>query len=434
MVVRLGPAWRAAVTVLCIVGVLTPAGVGAAADREDLDRVNEKLDDAQSQLEGVERRKAVELADLERIDARSAQLSEQLVALGAKLAVAERELGESQQQLQHTTQRLTAVEAKLAKTRERLQEGREVFAARARSTYMYGGRAAWAHLITGMDSVEEFQRGLKYARTVLHNDQRQVERIAALEITVQRTTQELASLQEEHAAQRAVDAERRDAAAAIVAEREEVAREVEAEADKRRLLVAQLESDEESYAALVDNLRQEGRKIAADLRRRAAEERRRVAAQEAAAARRQAAAQRSQPSAPSGTAAPPASQGALLWPANGPKTSDYGWRTHPIFGTRRFHAGIDIGAGSGVPIVAADSGVVVSAGTQGGYGNTVVLDHGGGLATLYAHQSSMAVSAGQRVARGEVIGFVGSTGYSTGPHLHFEVRVNGGTRDPMGYF
>ncbi|MDP9406001.1 MAG: M23 family metallopeptidase, partial [Actinomycetota bacterium] len=125
---------------------------------------------------------------------------------------------------------------------------------------------------------------------------------------------------------------------------------------------------------------------------------------------------------------------ALLWPADGPKTSDYGWRTHPVFGTRRFHAGIDIGAGDGAPIVAVADATVVSAGERGGYGNTVVLDHGDGLATLYAHQSRLAVSAGETVSRGQVIGYVGSTGYSTGPHLHFEVRVNGEARDPMAYF
>ena len=97
------------------------------------------------------------------------------------------------------------------------------------------------------------------------------------------------------------------------------------------------------------------------------------------------------------------------------------------------HTGWDMSARSGSPIHAAGDGVVVSAGTRGGYGNAVVIDHGGGLATLYAHQSSMAVSAGQQVSQGQVIGYVGCTGYCTGPHLHFEVRVNGTPVDPGGY-
>ena len=97
------------------------------------------------------------------------------------------------------------------------------------------------------------------------------------------------------------------------------------------------------------------------------------------------------------------------------------------------HPGIDIGAPSGTPIKAAASGMVLTASYNGGYGNHVVLDNGNGIATAYAHQSQIAVSVGQTVSQGQVIGYVGSTGFSTGPHLHFEVRVNGSPVDPMGY-
>jgi murein DD-endopeptidase MepM/ murein hydrolase activator NlpD len=127
-------------------------------------------------------------------------------------------------------------------------------------------------------------------------------------------------------------------------------------------------------------------------------------------------------------------KGGLLWPTPGPITSPFGWRIHPIYHTRRFHPGIDIGAPTGQPIVAALAGVVVSAGPMGTYGNIVVIDHGNGFATAYAHQSRVLVRVGQRVARGERIGLVGSTGASTGPHLHFETRVNGTPVDPMNYF
>jgi murein DD-endopeptidase MepM/ murein hydrolase activator NlpD len=97
------------------------------------------------------------------------------------------------------------------------------------------------------------------------------------------------------------------------------------------------------------------------------------------------------------------------------------------------HEGIDIGAGSGSPIVAVAAGTVISAGWMGGYGNLIVIDHGGGVATAYAHQSSFAVGFGQSVGQGQVIGYVGCTGHCFGPHLHFEVRVNGGAVDPLGY-
>jgi murein DD-endopeptidase MepM/ murein hydrolase activator NlpD len=125
--------------------------------------------------------------------------------------------------------------------------------------------------------------------------------------------------------------------------------------------------------------------------------------------------------------------GSLSWPVNGPVTSGFGWRIHPILGYKKFHTGIDIGVGYGVPIRAADGGTVIYATWMGGYGNVIIVDHGNGLSTLYAHQSSLAVGTGARVSRGQTIGYVGSTGFSTGPHLHFEVRVNGNPVDPMGY-
>jgi len=119
--------------------------------------------------------------------------------------------------------------------------------------------------------------------------------------------------------------------------------------------------------------------------------------------------------------------GQLGWPVSAPITSPFGWRWG------RMHEGVDLGAAYGTPIAAAGSGTVIYAGWLGGYGNLTVIDHGGGLATAYGHQSRIAVSVGQQVTRGETIGYVGSTGHSTGPHLHFEVRVNGQPVDPLGY-
>ncbi len=125
--------------------------------------------------------------------------------------------------------------------------------------------------------------------------------------------------------------------------------------------------------------------------------------------------------------------GSLGWPVSGPVVSPFGWRVHPILGYRKFHTGIDIAVGYGVPIHASAAGSVIYATWMGGYGNVIIVDHGDGLSTLYAHQSSLAVGTGARVARGQTVGYVGSTGFSTGPHLHFEVRVNGNPVDPMGY-
>ncbi len=133
------------------------------------------------------------------------------------------------------------------------------------------------------------------------------------------------------------------------------------------------------------------------------------------------------------TSGPVSGSGVLMWPASGPITSPFGWRTHPIFGTQRFHSGIDIGADYGDSVAAADSGTVIFSGWMGGYGKAVIIDHGGGISTLYAHNSELLVEEGYRVQKGQTISRVGSTGYSTGPHLHFEVRESGSPVSPMGY-
>jgi murein DD-endopeptidase MepM/ murein hydrolase activator NlpD len=140
------------------------------------------------------------------------------------------------------------------------------------------------------------------------------------------------------------------------------------------------------------------------------------------------AAQAARRAGPSGGSAPSApSSSGLIWPAAGPVTSPFGFRWG------RMHEGIDIGASYGSAIHAAASGTVIYCGWESGYGNLVAIDHGGNLATAYGHQSSIAVTCGQQVTQGQVIGYVGSTGHSTGPHLHFEVRINGSPVDPMGY-
>jgi murein DD-endopeptidase MepM/ murein hydrolase activator NlpD len=131
--------------------------------------------------------------------------------------------------------------------------------------------------------------------------------------------------------------------------------------------------------------------------------------------------------AAAGTGGGSPSAAGFVWPVLGPVTSPFGWRWG------RMHEGIDIAASTGTPIRAAAAGTVIYAGWLGGYGNLTVIDHGGGVATAYGHQSGFAAGNGAYVAQGQVIGYVGNTGHSTGPHLHFEVRVNGVPQDPLGY-
>ena len=131
------------------------------------------------------------------------------------------------------------------------------------------------------------------------------------------------------------------------------------------------------------------------------------------------------------------SSAGFLKPIAGRITSPFGWRTHPIFNSRTFHSGVDIGGPNYGNIVASNSGKVIYSGWYGGYGKVVILDHGTvngkPTTTLYAHMSSILVSNGQKVNKGQVIGKEGTTGYSTGPHCHFEVRINGKPNNPLNY-
>ena len=128
--------------------------------------------------------------------------------------------------------------------------------------------------------------------------------------------------------------------------------------------------------------------------------------------------------------------GTFIWPVPDCTllTSRVGYRMHPILGYERFHAGVDIGAKAGDTIIASDGGTVAVAEYSDSYGNYVLINHGNGYTTLYAHMSSMAVEAGQAVEQGDTLGYVGSTGWSTGPHLHFEIRYNDEKTDPEAYF
>lgn len=125
--------------------------------------------------------------------------------------------------------------------------------------------------------------------------------------------------------------------------------------------------------------------------------------------------------------------GSLSMPLKASITSPFGWRRHPIFGVKKFHTGIDLAGPNHSPIKAADSGSVLYAGWYGGYGKVVIVSHGKGMATLYAHLSKVNVSPGNNVHKGDVIGYEGTTGFSTGPHLHFEVRVDGKPNNPLNY-
>lgn len=298
---------------------------------------------------------------------------------------------------------LAAAEQSVAQAEDRVRESSAQIAGIVRAAYM-GGRLTNVAVMLEADNPADL---LERSMTLQSITRYQVGALAAQRLTRAELAAQRATL-----AQRRLVAEQQEKAAADTlaqvealatearAARRSVERQVAEQAAARRVAERERAADLARYRAL----QAESRKLAALIRARQSR----------------------------GTGV--IGRGGLLWPTAGPITSRYGYRTHPIYGSRRMHTGIDIGAPSGQAIVAVRAGVVVHAGPMGTYGNLVVLDHGNGFSTAYAHQTRVATSSGARVSAGRVIGYVGSTGASTGPHLHYETRVNGEPVDPMRYY
>ena len=245
-------------------------------------------------------------------------------------------------------------------------------------------------------------QGSAYMETINARQQQIVHHVAALRDEVDTRRRTLTDQKGQVAAATAEVQALRDEAAAKRAEVEPIRAQAAAEAKAEEAQLASIRSQKGRYQAELDALKAASDNITNVIR--------------------------------GGGPTPGVAGACSVHPVNAPVTSPFGWRVHPITGESRLHEGMDLGAASGTPIKACRSGRVTFAGWQGGYGNVVIIDHGGGMSTVYGHQSSVAVAAGQQVSAGQVIGYVGSTGMSTGPHLHFEVRLNGTPVDPAPYF
>jgi len=413
------------------------------------------------------------LSDLEDSSAQVQAAGAALRDVAARLPAAQREVAVARRELAAARSRAdraaeVARRAELAREQSqgrvdavvaRVETGRRTVAQLARQSYERG--PVDVQPVFEATSARDFLQRTALIQQVFVGQNDGLRQLAADRLELARQTAELARLE-------AVAGAARDDAAAGERRAEQVTTRAQAaEGEVERLEAARqaaLDSaqaaraaDQEAYDqaqadsdALAARLREAARLRKAAAARAAAAQRAADAAAARAAARRAAAASRST-SSPRPTSPPPApptphptppaaarSTGTgWTWPANGPITSGFGYRIHPIYGTRILHAGIDIGAAEGTPTYAAQDGVVVFAGVQSGYGNAIAVSHGirGGhdVVSFYAHQSAILVSAGQHVGRGQTIGRVGSTGNVTGPHLHFEVRLDGTPVDPLGY-
>lgn len=343
--------------------------------RQELRQVLAELARQRRRLRQVKRQERRVLGELEGIDRTREQSERRLEALSV-------ELGRTQIRAQAAATQVAVTEKSLAMRRAAL--GR-----RLRDVYKYG-QTGYVDVLLGADDFSELMTRWQFISTIVRADgasmaafREDAARYAHLRDTLLTEQAHLSSLASQTKARR----------------KEIIVRE-----QQKRSMLARLHEERVSYERMVRELQANSRELESLIRR-------------------------SQGAAPI-RAGYVRALGRFLWPARGTFTSPFGMRRHPIFGIRRMHTGQDIAAPYRAPVIAAADGRVLYVGWFGGYGKIVVLDHGAGVSTLYAHLSQFLVRQGGIVRRGQQIGRVGSTGYSTGPHVHFEIRVDGRPIDP----
>jgi len=383
---------------------------------------------SQSDLDEVEREKALMAAELE-------DASDEVRAAGQVLAETQAELPGAEHAVDVAQGRVAAAEALAAQAQREADAARDALAdaeaeyeaasaaveeARDSRADLFAATARGAELLT-VDAViasgdpQTAVDGLTYLEYMMEG-----KNLAVEEVTLAR--REAANAENTASAAR-TEAEDAEAAADDALADAEVRFD---EAEAARQAVQRLVGQKESALAVAEDARDDAQSEYDDLEA----ESERLAEQLRQAAEREK--EQNDDDNDSGGGSSGGGSGFVV-PVDGWKSSDFGWRRHPIYGTMRLHGGTDFAAGTGATIHAADSGRVVYAGWSSGYGQLTCISHGGGLSTCYAHQSEIWVRDGEHVDRDEGIGAVGSTGDSTGPHLHFEVRVHGERVNPVGY-
>jgi len=331
-------------------------------------------------------------AERERLDAALADVTARVAVAGDRLAAA-------QATVDHLGFDALVLQAKVEVTQSKLAAAQDDIRQSAALLYRGGDGAAMIGLLDGTNGSGQIVEGKHYLQRVSDKRQDDARRVTRLKSDLESQQQDLATQRQSADDARAAAADEKNQLEALADQqlqaRDAAASAEHAESDALGAAVTQHAEAEAASQAESDRIAQ--------------------LANEAGGG-------------------PALGDGTFIWPVSGSITSPFGSRSDPITGTSGFHAGIDIGASCGTPIKAAGTGVILSAGaTSGGYGNMTLINHGDGLSTLYGHQSSIIVSTGQSVTQGQVIGYVGSTGKSTGCHLHFEVRVNGNPVNPTGY-
>lgn len=389
--VRLISCIVAGILVIAMLASMLASGlVYAAAAEDDADEASlkDQLSQLEEQKSAVQERIADLTAQANDVQATREALQQEIDLTKQEIATVEQYIERLQQQIDVKTTELEAAEKALA-------EKEEQFAQTVRTTYEQGD-VSYLEVVLNASSFSDLLTRMEIVSAIMEDNQKTVDEYTAAKEDIEQKRDDLQDTQDEQ----------KDYQENLNYKVDDLAASEAEQAALQESLEAYKAESEAEYDRIASEMQDVSNQIAA------------LSAQAAA------------------NGSVPMGDGTLIWPTPSCTTTNsaYGYRVHPIYGTVKFHAGEDIPAGYGAEILAAASGTVVTAGWVSGYGNYTVIDHGGGLMTAYGHQSSFAVSVGDVVTQGQVIGYVGSTGNSTGPHLHFEVYVNGATVDPKSYF
>jgi septal ring factor EnvC (AmiA/AmiB activator) len=404
---------------LCLAGLLILA---APAAGEDIHRrkheVDQRISSLHSQIEHARSREAVLTNEISIVNGKINALEDDVDRAQARLKALEMQLAASQRRLDRVTALVKLQTRRLVQLRRDYGEALERLQRRLIDAYETPDVSA-VDVVLAATSMSSMLNDIEYFAQIGRQDKRISDALFEARNAMFAARQRTRRLQAEIAAETRAIQERTDEQRAVTAQLISSQQQLATARATKRDTLSTIRVDEREFVAEAKSLQAESAALAATIQ----------AAQRAAAAR--AASPASGSSAGSTGDAEPSASG-FIWPVNGPITSSFGSRCLGN-GDCSSHPGIDIGVPAGTPIQASAGGTVIFTGWMGGYGNLTIIDHGRGLATAYGHQLSIAVGNGAIVSQGQVIGYVGCTGYCFGAHLHFEVRVNGIPVDPLGY-
>ncbi len=390
--------------VTLVVSLMGSFGAFAAGGQDEIDALEQQKIELQSQQQSIQ-------ANINDLVAQQADVIEQKAAMDEKNELARQEIELINEQIEVYTKLIDDKAKELEEAEKTEEEQYELYAKRVRSMEE-NGSYTYLDILFQCRSLSDVISAIDMIGEIMASDKRLYEQYKEARETTERVKAEYeATLEQLGEKQENLEAEKAELEEEIAAA-VEVINALQNDIDKAKEEYAKAQAAEAAAQASINAI------IA------------QMQAEEEAA--RQEAANNNQEYTGTGSTA----TGTYIWPCPSCNivTSTYGMREHPLFGDDRPHTGIDIGAAAGSAVVAADSGTVAVATYSSSYGNYVTIYHSNGDYTLYAHMSSLAVTAGQNVTQGDVIGYVGSTGWATGPHLHFEIRVNGSTVNPLSYF